>query len=197
MSTRPIGGPLSAEPRCFALKYTKYFCAKSPCPAKKSLAAGHIANFQTAPSGLWDKILEHLVKKTRTNAGRKESPTKLCRRSSCAASDAFQMERPVRTKVAIISRITNRRTAFPRFRMTYRNALLKMLMVDTSILLCCSSERTRRIAPHSFQPSDAVYRDIYHSHAVLYGSSSAGSKVPSLLKPHRQGYHFLRQRMNR
>ena len=24
-------------------------------------------------SGLWDKILEHLVKKTRTNAGRKES----------------------------------------------------------------------------------------------------------------------------
>ena len=26
-------------------------------------------------SGLWDKILEHLVKKTRTNAGRKESPS--------------------------------------------------------------------------------------------------------------------------
>ena len=25
-------------------------------------------------SGLWDKVLEHLVKKTRTNAGRKESP---------------------------------------------------------------------------------------------------------------------------
>ena len=25
--------------------------------------------------GLWDKILEHLVKKTRTNAGRKESPS--------------------------------------------------------------------------------------------------------------------------
>ena len=26
-------------------------------------------------SGLWDKILEHLVKKTRTNAGREESPS--------------------------------------------------------------------------------------------------------------------------
>ena len=26
-------------------------------------------------NGLWDKILEHLVKKTRTNAGRKESPS--------------------------------------------------------------------------------------------------------------------------
>ncbi len=26
-------------------------------------------------SGLWDKILKHLVKKTRTNAGRKESPS--------------------------------------------------------------------------------------------------------------------------
>ena len=26
-------------------------------------------------SGLWDKVLEHLVKKTRTNAGRKESPS--------------------------------------------------------------------------------------------------------------------------
>ena len=26
-------------------------------------------------SGLWDKILEHLVKKTRKNAGRKESPS--------------------------------------------------------------------------------------------------------------------------
>ena len=26
-------------------------------------------------SGLWDKILEHLVKKTRINAGRKESPS--------------------------------------------------------------------------------------------------------------------------
>ena len=26
-------------------------------------------------SGLWDKILEHLVKKARTNAGRKESPS--------------------------------------------------------------------------------------------------------------------------
>ena len=26
-------------------------------------------------SGLWDKILEHLVKKTRTNGGRKESPS--------------------------------------------------------------------------------------------------------------------------
>lgn len=26
-------------------------------------------------SGLWDKILEHLVKKTRTNAGRQESPS--------------------------------------------------------------------------------------------------------------------------
>ena len=26
-------------------------------------------------SGLWDKILEHLVKKTRTNAGRKENPS--------------------------------------------------------------------------------------------------------------------------
>ena len=25
--------------------------------------------------GLWDKILEHLVKKTRTNAGREESPS--------------------------------------------------------------------------------------------------------------------------
>ncbi len=43
-------GLFSAEPRCFALKYTKYFCAKSPCPAKKFLDAGHIANFQTAPS---------------------------------------------------------------------------------------------------------------------------------------------------
>ena len=32
------------------MKYTKYFCAKSSCPAKKFLAAGHIANFQTAPS---------------------------------------------------------------------------------------------------------------------------------------------------
>ena len=26
-------------------------------------------------SGLWDKVLEHLVKKTRTNAGRRESPS--------------------------------------------------------------------------------------------------------------------------
>ena len=26
-------------------------------------------------NGLWDKILKHLVKKTRTNAGRKESPS--------------------------------------------------------------------------------------------------------------------------
>ena len=26
-------------------------------------------------SGLWDKILEHLVKKTRTNAGREGSPS--------------------------------------------------------------------------------------------------------------------------
>ena len=26
-------------------------------------------------SGLWDKILEHLVKKTRTDAGRKENPS--------------------------------------------------------------------------------------------------------------------------
>ena len=26
-------------------------------------------------SGLWDKILEHLVKKTRTNAGRGENPS--------------------------------------------------------------------------------------------------------------------------
>ena len=26
-------------------------------------------------SGLWDEMLEHLVKKTRTNAGRKESPS--------------------------------------------------------------------------------------------------------------------------
>ena len=26
-------------------------------------------------NGLWDKILEHLVKKTRTNAGREESPS--------------------------------------------------------------------------------------------------------------------------
>ena len=26
-------------------------------------------------SGLWDKILEHIVKKTRINAGRKESPS--------------------------------------------------------------------------------------------------------------------------
>ena len=26
-------------------------------------------------NGLWDKILEHLVKRTRTNAGRKESPS--------------------------------------------------------------------------------------------------------------------------
>ena len=26
-------------------------------------------------SGLWNKILEHLVKKTRTNGGRKESPS--------------------------------------------------------------------------------------------------------------------------
>ena len=26
-------------------------------------------------SGLWDKILEHLVKKTRTNAGREENPS--------------------------------------------------------------------------------------------------------------------------
>ena len=26
-------------------------------------------------SGLWDRILEHLVKKTRTNAGREESPS--------------------------------------------------------------------------------------------------------------------------
>ncbi len=26
-------------------------------------------------SGLWDKILKHLVKKTRENAGRKESPS--------------------------------------------------------------------------------------------------------------------------
>jgi len=32
------------------LKYTKYFCAKSPFPAKKFLTAGHIANFQTAPN---------------------------------------------------------------------------------------------------------------------------------------------------
>ena len=32
-------------------------------------------------SGLWDKILEHLVKKTRTNAGREESP-------SCAIIDS-------------------------------------------------------------------------------------------------------------
>ena len=32
-------------------------------------------------SGLWDKILEHLVKKTRINAGRKESP-------SCAIIDS-------------------------------------------------------------------------------------------------------------
>ena len=32
-------------------------------------------------SGLWDKILEHLVKRTRTNAGREESP-------SCAIIDS-------------------------------------------------------------------------------------------------------------
>ena len=37
---------------------------------------------------------------------------------------------------------------------------------------------------------DAVYRDIYHSHAVLCGFSSAGSRVPFLPKPHRPGYHL-------
>jgi len=40
-----------------SMEYTKYFCAKSPCPAKKFLAAGHIANFQTAPSLLHEKAV--------------------------------------------------------------------------------------------------------------------------------------------
>ena len=31
------------------MQYTKYCCVKSPCLAKKSLAVGHISNFQTRP----------------------------------------------------------------------------------------------------------------------------------------------------
>ena len=34
------------------LQYTKYCCVKSPCLAKKSLAVGHISNFQTRPNRL-------------------------------------------------------------------------------------------------------------------------------------------------
>ena len=52
-----------------------YFKAKQRGSAEKGPPIGRVDNFQTSPSGLWDKILEHLVKKTRTNAGRKESPS--------------------------------------------------------------------------------------------------------------------------
>ncbi len=47
-------------------------------------------------SGLWDKILKHLVKKTRTNAGRKESP-----------SYAIIDSQSVKTVVAVVVHATN------------------------------------------------------------------------------------------
>ena len=41
-----------------------------------------------------------------------------------------------------------------------------------------------------FLPNSTAYRDIDHSHAVLYGSSLAGSQVPSLPKPYKPRCHL-------
>ena len=49
MSTRPNGGSFLAMLRSFSLQSTKDCCVKLPCLAKKSLAVGHISNFQTRP----------------------------------------------------------------------------------------------------------------------------------------------------
>ena len=79
-------------------------------------------------------------------------PPKLCRRSSCAASDAGPLYRGHALDLyehplfLCAHEVPAWDVFYPRFRVTYKNALLKILMVDTSILLCCSSERTRRIA---------------------------------------------------
>jgi hypothetical protein len=49
MSKRPNSGALSARLRYKIMKYTKYSSGFLPCLAKKSLAVGHSAIYQTSP----------------------------------------------------------------------------------------------------------------------------------------------------
>jgi len=51
---RPDSGPFRAAPRHFPLKYTKYSRGKMACPARKILAAGHVAMLLTRPE--WEAI---------------------------------------------------------------------------------------------------------------------------------------------
>ena len=48
-SMHPDSGSFRAVLRHFPLKYTKYSCGKMACPARKSLAAGHISSFYIHP----------------------------------------------------------------------------------------------------------------------------------------------------
>ena len=52
MPKHPIGGYFSAGASLISFEIRQDSCGKSPCPAKKSLAVGHSAIFQTAPNRL-------------------------------------------------------------------------------------------------------------------------------------------------
>ena len=64
---------------------------------------------------------------------------------------------------------------------------------EKSILTAYSKNRGNQLISSVFAcflPNSTAYRDIDHSHAVLYGSSLVGSQVSSLPKPYKPRCHL-------
>ncbi len=60
MPNHPIGGSFSADASLISLEIRQDSWRKSPRPAKKPLAAGHFALFQTAPGSHKLRISAHI-----------------------------------------------------------------------------------------------------------------------------------------